>query len=112
MTNQLFLNIKQVRPAAIAKTMVIGLIFGLAIISLFVFTVSSPKEEWGNNWRMQPLILTPMIVAFGSLAFLANRIFKPQTKTAKTLLLIASIIAFIFSIWIGIVIGLNGTLWN
>lgn len=112
MTNQLFLNIKQVRPATIAKTMALGLILGLVIISLFVFGVNNPKQEWGTNWRMQPLILTPIVVAFGSLAFFANRIFMPQTKTAKVLLSVASIIAFIISIWLGIIIGLNGTLWN
>ncbi|MDA3614427.1 LrgB family protein [Polluticaenibacter yanchengensis] len=110
--NRLFLNFRQISAATIAKTMLTGLVTGLVIISLFVFTVNNPKPEWGNNWRMQPLLLTPLVVAFGSLVFFANRIFQPQNKTVKTLLLIGSIIAFVFSIWIGIIIGLNGTLWN
>jgi hypothetical protein len=92
--------------------MLAGALIGLAIISLFVFTVDKPNPEWGNLWIIKPLIITPLAGAFGILSFYLKNIIKPSNKFTYTFIILLSFIAFLIALWMGIVLGLDGTLWN
>lgn len=90
----------------------IGALIGFAIIAVFVFSVDQPKAAWGTYWKLKPLILTPMITAFGGgLFYLIEQAFI-RNKWSKGWALVIGAIAFIISLWLGIVLGLNGTLWD
>lgn len=99
-----------------SKKIINSFALGFAIAFLLVFglivTVNNPNPVWGKNWFVKPLILTPTVAAFGGFAFyyLSSISFRNQwISIAKT---IVSILAYIFFLWIGTVIGFNGTLWN
>lgn len=94
------------------KNMLIGAAIGLAIISLFIFSVGDPNPEWGKYWRIKPLIITPLVSAFGFLSFFLNEYINPKTNAGKIIVFFVSLIAFIVAMWLGTVLGLNGTLWN
>lgn len=99
------------RKSLIIK-MIIGAILGFTLISLMVFSVKNPKPEWGELWMIRPLIIVPSAGAVGSLFFSSIEILRPQGILKKVLLIIVSTFAFIVTLWMGIVLGLDGTLWN
>lgn len=90
----------------------IGALIGLGFISLFVFDVKNPDPSWGPNWQIRPLIITPLFGAFGMLFFYLQDIFKPKGELAATFIIAGEIVLFAIALWLGIVLGLDGTLWN
>ena len=91
---------------------VTGAAIGLVIISAFVFSVSQPKPEWGSMWMIKPLILTPLLAALGGFLFyLVDRLFL-RNGWSKFFALVLGVLVFIVMLWLGTVLGLNGTLWN
>jgi hypothetical protein len=97
---------------SLLKRLGIGALFGFGFISLFVFGVDDVDPEWGKYWQVRPLIVTPLFGAIGSLAFYLRDIFPTKSVLAGTLILVASVIVFIMTIWVGIVVGLDGTMWD
>lgn len=51
------------------KRMLLGALIGFLVISFFVFGVDNPNLSWPTNWRIRPLIVTPLAGAFGILSF-------------------------------------------
>lgn len=105
-------GLKQISLSRVGKNMFIGAVIGLIVISSFVFTVNQPDPSWGAVWRIRPLILTPLITAFGMLAFLLKDFVSPNTRTKQILVFLFSMACFFISLWLGIILGLDGTLWN
>jgi preprotein translocase subunit Sss1 len=91
---------------------VIGALVGLALISIFIFPIHHPRPEWGEFWRIRPLLVTPIVVSIGAIcAYLFAKVV-PSFGIHKTVSFLIGILGFIISIWLGIVLGLAGTLWN
>jgi len=105
-------SIPQITTNSIIKRMLAGAVIGLAIISLLVFSVDDPNPEWGKFWMIRPLIITPIVAAFGFLSFFLKDFVRPQTDLMRLVVILLSIIAFVISLWMGTILGLDGTLWN
>ena len=103
---------KQFNLKSIIERMLLGAGIGLLIISFFVFSVDEPNPEWGSFWKIRPLIITPLAGAFGIISFYFKDFIRPRNKLITIIVILFSIIAFLFALWIGIILGLNGTLWN
>lgn len=101
-----------VNVKTVFRNMLIGALVGLAVISFFIFPVDSPNPEWGANWRVKPLIITPLTTAFASLVFFTKDLLQPKTTALKAVIMVLSTLAFFIALWLGIVLGLDGTLWN
>ena len=99
-------------PKAIIRSMLTGGLIGLIIISLFVFTVDHPHPEWGKLWRIRPLIVTPLSGALGGLVFFSIPFMLPQSRWKKVLAIVLGLVVFVIGLWLGIVLGLAGTMWN
>ena len=93
------------------KSMVMGGAIALILIAFFVFTVDSPKPEWGKFWMVRPLIITPLAGVMGGLVYYYISHFSNE-GWKKALGMILGFMAFIIALWLGIVLGLDGTLWN
>lgn len=104
--------ISQLTFKSVILRMLIGAAIGLAIISLFIFTIEDPNPEWGKYWRIKPIIITPLVAAFGFLSFYLKVYINPKSDAGKIVVFFMSVIAFIVALWLGTVLGLNGTLWN
>ena len=89
-----------------------GYILGLGVISLFISGIDHPKPEWGQHWMIRPLIITPLVSAAGALALLLPDFLKIITPWKRLLALFAGLILFMITLWLGIIVGLDGTLWN
>ena len=102
---------EQIHQLSLIKPMLIGALVGLILISVFVFGVDEPNPAWGEFWMIKPLILTPVIGAMGGLFYYFMN-YLSTTGFNKTLAIIIGILGFVIAQWLGIVLGLNGTMWD
>lgn len=90
----------------------VGAIIGLLVISLFVLPVNQPDPAWGKYWMIRPLIITPLAGAMGGLCNHLIFHFRNVVGMNKVVAVIVSALVFLIGLWMGIVLGLDGTLWD
>lgn len=112
MTPNTQLPAEPVLSPALVKPMLIGAGIALAVIALFLSGVKNPPAAWGSLWMLKPLIIVPLAGAAGGACFhFTHRIFQ-QGGWNKGLASVLGVFIFIVGLWLGTVLGLNGTLWN
>lgn len=111
MTQKNSLITQPIDISSLGRRMLIGGTIALILIALFIFPVTA-KPEWGSLWMVRPLIVVSLAGAAGGACnyFLVN--WSNQNRLNKILAYVLSFIIFVFGLWIGTVLGLNGTLWN
>ena len=92
--------------------MFVGAAIGLAIISFFVFNAEAPKPEWGSLWRVKPLLVTPLAGAACGFFLFAMEYIGARRGWRKSVIYGISLPVFVIGLWIGIILGLDGTMWN
>lgn len=102
----------QLLSGSTIKLMLTGAAIGLVIICFLVLPVDEPNPDWGKYWRIRPLILTPLAGAFGILVFNIKNYLKPKSEIVKLLVFFISAIVFLIVLWMGVILGLDGTMWN
>ncbi|MDI9257155.1 potassium transporter KefB [Flavobacterium sedimenticola] len=102
----------QKKNTALYKTILIGATIAFAMIALFIFPIRDPNPEWGKFWMVKPLIIVPLAGATGGTLFYYIRQSGPHNGWKKVVALMLSILIYIIILWVGIVLGLDGTLWN
>lgn len=90
---------------------VTGGVIALFFILAFLLPAGNPKPQWGSYWMVKPLLLVLVSgMAGGALYYLIiSRLSSRITKIPATVL---GIIMFLVTVWLGIVLGLNGTYWD
>ncbi|AMM50692.1 potassium transporter KefB [Rufibacter sp. DG15C] len=111
MTTQDNFSTQPKHSVPLAMPVIIGAIIGLLAISFFVFGVDHPNPAWGQYWQIRPLIITPLAGAMGGL-FYAFMDYQSSRGFNRTLAILLSIVVFFIGLWLGIVLGLAGTMWN
>jgi hypothetical protein len=94
-----------------AKPVIIGSIFGLLFISSFLIRVNPVHPDWGKFWMIQPLVVGALAGAGGGFFFYFMNLFRFQ-GAAKVLSVFVCLIVFVIAMWMGIVLGFHGTMWN
>ena len=112
MLRKIDLSSLQITQKSLIKRMLIGAAIGLTLISSLLYSVKNPDPNWGSLWYIRPLIMVPLAGAFGSLVFYTPKFIKSESSWKKVLVLILNTFAFIVALWMGIVLGLDGTLWD
>jgi hypothetical protein len=102
----------QIDRSSLTKRMAVGAGIGLVLITLFLFTAGTPDPSWPRFWRIQPLIIVPLAGAMGGLCnyFLVHHY--NLIRLNKTFAIILSVLIFVIGLWMGIVLGLDGTYWD
>ena len=101
-----------IKSKSLFTKMILGALIGLAVISFFVLGTDHPKPEWGKFWMIRPLIITPLAGVLGGIILYTPELLSLQSRWKKAIFFIGSILGFVIVLWIGIVLGLDGTLWN
>jgi len=107
--NNLFME--RFNRAILFRYMLFGAGIALLLIMVFLLPVRNHDTAWGKYWMFRPLIIVPFAGAFGGLVcyFLNNIGYEGWRKVS---IVILSLIIYIIILWLGIVLGLDGTLWN
>jgi len=102
----------QINPRQFAIYALAGAAVAFGVISFFLFSVNSPDPSWPANWRARPLLVTPLAgAAGGAFLYFVTR-FKGASRTVRSGLMVFGILSFVIALWIGVVLGLDGTMWN
>ncbi|MFN2457964.1 MAG: hypothetical protein ABR502_07175, partial [Chitinophagaceae bacterium] len=70
-----------------------------------------PNPEWGKYWMIRPFIITPLAGAMGG-AFYALMDHQSSRDFSRTVAILLSFVVYIIGLWLGAVLGLDGTMWN
>ena len=92
--------------------MLIGAAIGLVVISIFVFPIKHPNPDWGKLWMIRPLLVVPFAGAMGGLFYHLTARFRNLGGWKMILTYVINVLVFLIGLWMGIVLGLAGTLWN
>jgi hypothetical protein len=94
------------------KRMLVGAGIALTLIVIFLAGVDETDPDWGRFWMVRPLVIVPAAGAAGGAFFHFMIQFPYQHSWQKILANIISVIVYIIGLWMGVVLGLDGTLWD
>jgi hypothetical protein len=100
------------QQASFVKPMLIGAGIALALISWFLFPIDYAKPEWEKYWFIRPLIIVPLAGAAGGLCYAVLDHLSSKGSINKVVAIVLGLIIYIIGLWLGTVLGLDGTLWN
>lgn len=101
-----------IHPASVGKRMLQGAGIALILISVFLLSAGEPDPSWPNLWMMKPLIIVPLAGAVGGVFYYNMDDLRYQGGWRTALAIILSLIVYIIVLWLGTVLGLNGTWWD
>jgi hypothetical protein len=96
----------------LSKRMLIGAGLGLIAISIFVIGAGRGEIEWGNYWRVKPLLLTPFIGAIVGMCYDITERLRKLNGWLGYLFVGLSVIGYALGMWVSLVLGLAGTMWD
>ncbi len=103
---------QQFLPVSLAKPVLLGGGIAFLLISFFVFGVDEPDPAWGKRWMIKPLLITPIVGAVGGVFYFFMDQLSYRNGFNKTVAILLGLLGFVVALWLGIVLGLNGTMWN
>lgn len=112
MTATLSLFNHLIHSPLLGKCMLRGAGIGFLLISLFLVTADGARPEWGHLWMLRPLVVVPFAGAMGGLFYTFLDPWRRQGTWQRLLANALSVVVFIFGLWLGSVLGLDGTYWN
>lgn len=96
----------------LAKRMLAGAAISLALIITFLYSADGAEPEWGRYWMIRPLIIVPLAGAAGGLFYHLLSPWRSRGGWKAAAAIVLSVIVYVFGLWIGTVLGLDGTYWN
>jgi hypothetical protein len=97
---------------SLVRRMLIGAGIAFVIILLMVLGVDDPKPDWHKTWWIRPIVITPLAGAGGGFFFHFMFELGKEGTWKKIAVALIGIIGYVIALWMGIVLGLAGTLWN
>ena len=112
MTHTQNLTTKSIFTPALRSRMLFGAGLGLITVSIFVIAAGSGNPAWGDYWRIKPLLLTPALGAIVGLCYDATQPLRKLNGWVGRVFLVLSLLGYFVGMWISLVLGLAGTMWN
>jgi hypothetical protein len=106
------LTTQPIHSAPLGKRMLLGAGIALILITLFLLGAGEPNPAWGKLWMIKPLIIVPLAGAMGGVFYYFMDHLRYQGGWKNALAYVLSLIGYIIVLWLGTVLGLNGTMWN
>ncbi|MBK1439427.1 hypothetical protein JHJ32_05475 [Parapedobacter sp. ISTM3] len=84
----------------------------LILISLFLFAAGDPNPDWGKLWMVRPLLIVPSAGAMGGIFYYVMNPMRYRGGWKKLSANLLSLVVYVIVLWLGTVLGLDGTWWN
>lgn len=101
-----------IHRAPLGRRMAQGAAIALVLISIFLLGVHNPNPAWPRLWMVKPLLIVPCAGAMGGVFYYFMDHLRFQGGWKNVLATLLSVLGYIIALWLGTVLGLNGTLWN
>lgn len=112
MTKETNLTTRPLHPISLTKCLLVGAAIALTLITIFLIPVGEPNPNWPKFWIIKPLIIVPLAGATGGLCYYFMDNLRSQGGWKKIMANILSLVIYIIGLWMGTVLGLDGTLWD
>jgi hypothetical protein len=99
------------QSVSLIKSTLIGAGIALTVITLFLFGAEA-DPIWGRFWKIRPLIITPLAGATGGAFYYFLDKLRSSGRLNPVVAITLSLVIYIIGLWMGIVLGLDGTLWD
>ncbi|WP_158828605.1 potassium transporter KefB [Mucilaginibacter lacusdianchii] len=103
---------KPLFTSSLCKRMLFGAGIGLVMICFFVIGAGKGKPVWGEYWRIKPLLLTPFLGAMTGLCYDITEPLRRLTGWAGRVFWLLSFTGYCIGMWVALVLGLAGTMWD
>lgn len=103
--------IRPIHPGLLATSILVGAAIALLLITAFVLPVEG-NPAWGKLWKIRPMVIVPIAGAVGGGIFYLLRHLAYQGGWKKVLVTALGALVYIIGLWLGTVLGLDGTLWD
>ena len=110
MTHTEQLTTKTFFTPAWRKHLLIGSCIALLIVVFFVIAAGKGNPAWGDYWVIKPLLLSPLLGAVTGLCYDVTAPLRRLDGWLGKLFLVLSILGFFIGQWLGLVLGLAGTM--
>jgi hypothetical protein len=95
------------------KLAIIGAGIGYVFITIFLLNPGLEVDpSWPRLWKVRPLIIVPLISACCGMFVHFMTIIRSMNIMPTPLLYFLTFLLTFIGFWIGVVLGLDGTLWN
>lgn len=98
--------------ASLAKRMLLGAVIALVVISVFLLGAGDANPAWPKLWMLRPLIIVPIAGAMGGAFYYFMDRMSYQGGWRKIVAIIFSVVGYLFALWVGTILGLDGTWWD
>ncbi|WP_256003544.1 hypothetical protein [Pedobacter deserti] len=96
----------------LTRRMIACALVGLIVVSIFVIGAGEGNPAWGKYWRIKPLLLTPTLCAIVGLCYDITQPLRDIKGWRGNVLFILSLLAMLVGLWMSLILGLNGTMWD
>jgi hypothetical protein len=103
---------RSIQSTSLAKCIFIGGGIALALITIFLLKAGSPDPGWPKFWQIRPLVIVPLAGAAGGVCYYLMNPMRNQGGWQKIVANILSLLVYIIGLWMGTVLGLDGTMWD
>ena len=94
------------------KRTLIGGAIGLILISFFLYSADEADSAWNRFWFIKPLIITPIVAAMGGAFHYYIEWLFAANRWNKAFAFLIGMLGFVVALWLGSVLGLDGTYWD
>ena len=98
------------RNALIQKS-IVGCAIALLAIAVMIIPIQNPDASWGTFWMVKPFLMVTLAGVLGGMIYHLITI-RFQNGWKKPIGIVLGLLVYIFGLWIGAILGLDGTLWN
>lgn len=112
MTQKNNLQTQPIHRASLYKRMLQGAVIAFIAISAFLISAGAGDPAWGKFWMIRPLVIVPLAGAGGGVFYFFMDHLRYQGGWKLVVAHILSLLGYIVALWMGTVLGLDGTLWN
>ena len=108
------LNLNRVKyfDTHLGKSAVTGAAVALVFIGVFLMGVNEADPSWPKYWKLKPFLMVPLAGAIGGTFYHLMGYLRTQGSWKKVLGFLFGLLEYIIILWLGTVLGLNGTLWD
>lgn len=112
MTQQHIFWSELLKPSTITQRALAGAIPAFIVIALFLMMPYTVDKDWSKYWMLRPLFIVPLAGAMGGLFYHFMDTCRKCNGWNRLLTISISVLVYIVGVWLGIIVGLDGTLWD
>lgn len=94
------------------RPVIVGGIIGSILVILFLSGADDPDPAWGPYWMVRPLVVVTLAGALGGFCYSLLGPLRYRGGLIGAFAYVFGILVFFIGLWLGLVLGLDGTYWD